>query len=72
MTDLDLTSVTGGVGETCSVRDRIAGTAQGVANAVAGSTRKLIAGTKLSTQTLPEYEATLGHIEYPVPRCRPW
>jgi hypothetical protein len=74
MTDLDdltLATVAGGA-QACTAWDRVTGTAQGVANAFAGSTRKLIAGTQLSKQTLPEYEDSLKKIEYPVPACRPW
>ena len=72
MTDLDLSSVTGGAGASCTAWDRITGTVQGIRNSLAGATRKLVAGTQLSNQTLPEYESTLKQIEYPVPACRPW
>jgi|HubBroStandDraft_6_1064221.scaffolds.fasta_scaffold81388_2 hypothetical protein len=75
MTEIDstlLACVTGGAGDSCTAWDRVTGTAKGVANAVSGSTRKLAAGLQLSKQTLPEYEASLNKIQYPIPRCRAW
>ncbi len=73
MTDLDPTTLERVAGAArCTLWDRVTGTAQGLRNSLAGATRKLVAGTQLSNQTLPEYESTLKQIEYPVPACRPW